>query len=108
MSSENKSRLISILLVVIAFLMGWQARQWHLQRNQPVHAQSDSAVFYQLQGLGSDGALSLYYPASGMIYVYPGAVVGNSILNCSFYYKVGRPGEYIERVQCPIGSIKFR
>jgi hypothetical protein len=95
--------LRALLVTALAFLLGWQ-----LHTHRTVQAQaSDENVRYQLQSVGGDSTLTLYYPSTQTIYVYPGAVVGNSILSCAFMYKLGKPGEQVQRVQCPIASIKF-
>lgn len=95
------------LIAAIAFFAGWQASQWHTQHNQPVHAQSDTNVRYQLQDMSGQSALTLYYPDSQTIYVYPSVAVGNNNLSCAFSFKLGRPGEPIRREQCPIATMKF-
>jgi hypothetical protein len=91
------------LIAALAFLLGWQ-----LHSHQTVHAQSaySGDIYFQLQSMGGDSALSLYYPSTQTIYVYPGAVVGNSVLYCAFMYKLSKPGEAVQRVQCPIGTLK--
>ena len=47
------------LIAAFAFFAGWQASQWHSQRDQPVHAQSDTNVRYQLQDISGQSALTL-------------------------------------------------
>jgi hypothetical protein len=94
-----------LVIAALAFLLGWQ-----LHTRRAVYAQGgfDEDVHYQLQSMGGDSALTLYYPSSQTIYVYPGAVIGNSVLSCAFMYKLGKPGEQVQRVQCPISTLKFR
>jgi hypothetical protein len=92
------------LIAALAFLLGWQSHS----RQNTVQAQTHYSgdIYYQLQGMGGDSALTLYYPSSQTIYVYPAAVVGNSVLNCAFMFRLSKPGEQIQRIQCPIGTLK--
>ncbi len=96
----NVNRVIGSLAVCAAFAAGWM-----LHTGNRVYA-NGGTVYYQLQGLGQDGALTLYYPSEQTIYVYPGAVVGNSAVQCAFKYKLSdKPGGVVRRTPCPIQSI---
>jgi hypothetical protein len=92
------------LIAALALLLGWQLHS----RSNTVQAQTQYSgdIYYHLQSMGGDSALTLYYPSTQTIYVYPGAVVGNSVLNCAFMFKLGKPGEQIQRIQCPIGTMR--
>jgi len=57
------------LIVALALFAGWQASQWRTQRNQPVHAQSDTNLRYQFQDMSGQSALTLYYPDTQTVYV---------------------------------------
>jgi hypothetical protein len=92
------------LAIAVAFFAGWQASQWHTRRNQPVYAQSDANLRYQFQNLTGQSSLTLYYPDSQTLYVYPSVAVGNNFLSCAFSFKLGKPGEPIHRDQCPIAT----
>lgn len=70
---------------------------------RPVHA-SGSEVNFQLTGIGENNALLVYQPESKTVYVYRGATVGNSIVQCSFKFILDSPGGAIQRVNCPAGS----
>ncbi|MGC2161299.1 MAG: hypothetical protein WA634_05270 [Silvibacterium sp.] len=94
------------LAIALAFFAGWQLSQWHSQRNQPVHAQSDAPTLYQMHDLSGQNALTLYYADSQTIYVYPNVAVGNNYLSCAFSFKLGKPGEPIRREQCPIATLR--
>ena len=91
------------LAATLAFFAGWQTSQWYAHRNQPVHAQSDTAL-YQFENVSGASAVTLYYPNTRTIYVYPSVAVGNNIRGCTFSIKLGRPGDPIRREQCPIVS----
>ena len=82
------------MLMAMAFAIGWWA---HTGRT--VHAQG-SDVLFQFESLDPNSALSLYYPDQETIYVYQPAAVGNSKLNCAFYFKLGEPGGRVERQPC--------
>jgi lipopolysaccharide export system protein LptC len=98
------------LAIALAFSAGWNLSQWRTQRNQAVHAQngaqSDAAALYQMQTLSGQSALTLYYPDSQTIYVYPSVAVGNNYLSCAFSFKLGKAGEPIRRDQCPVTTLK--
>jgi len=102
MNLRNRSLWI---VVVLAFFVGWQASQWRSQRLQPVHAQSDAPTLFQVHDLSGQNALTLYYPDTQTIYVYPNVAVGNSYLSCAFSFKLGKPGEPIHRNPCPIATM---
>ena len=88
------------MLMAMAFAIGWWA---HTGRT--VHAQS-SDVLFQFESLDPNSALSLYYPDQKTIYVYQPAAVGNSKLNCAFYFKLGEPGGRVERQPCKAPSFQ--
>jgi lipopolysaccharide export system protein LptC len=94
------------LAIAVAFLAGWNVSQWRSQRIQTVHAQSNTPALYQMQDISGQSALTLYYPDSQTIYVYPNVAVGNNYLSCAFSFKLGKPGEPIRRDQCPIAVLK--
>jgi hypothetical protein len=93
------------LAAALVFVAGWQTSQWHNRHDQPVYAQSDNLRF-QFQALSGQSALTLYYPDSQTIYVYPSVAVGNNYLGCAFSFKLGKPGEPIRRDQCPITTMR--
>jgi hypothetical protein len=84
------------VLLAAAFGIGWWAHN-----TQPVKAQGQD-VFFQLQGLNADAALTLYYPSQSSIYVYQGALAGNSEMQCNYIYKLGKPGGVVQRRNCGV------
>lgn len=100
MNLRNPSLWLTFTLI---FFAGWQTSQWYARRNQPVHAQG-STVLYQFQDVSGGSAVTLYYPDTQTIYVYPSVAVGNNIRGCTFSLKLGRPGDPLRRDQCPIVS----
>ena len=102
MDLRNRSLWI---VIVLAFFAGWQASQWRSQHLHTVHAQSSAPALYQMNNLSGQNALTLYYPDSQTIYVYPSVAVGNSFLGCAFSFKLGKPGEPIHREPCPIATM---
>jgi hypothetical protein len=65
---------------------------------------SGSDVEFQLTGVNETSSLLVYQPSTKTVYVYRGATVGGSTLQCSFKYLMGAPGDAIQRVNCPVGS----
>jgi hypothetical protein len=61
-------------------------------------------VQFQLTGLNETGSLLVYQPSTKAVYVYRGAMVGNSSLQCNFKFQMDRPGGVIYRVPCPVQS----
>lgn len=96
MNLRNRNLWLAFVLI---FFAGWQTNQWLTHRNQPVLAQSGT-VLYQFENISGASALTLYYPGSQTIYVYPSLAVGNNIRGCTFSIKLGRPGDAIRREQC--------
>lgn len=91
------------LLAVIGLL----AIGYWLGNSRSVHAASnggDAELQFQLTGVNEASSLLLYQPSAKTVYVYRGATVGNSVLNCSYKYVLGSPGGTIERLNCPAGS----
>jgi hypothetical protein len=73
--------------------------------NQVKAASSDGGgVEFQLSGVNETSSLLVYQPGSKTVYVYRGATTGNSTVQCSFKYFLDKPGDPIQRVNCPIGS----
>jgi hypothetical protein len=65
---------------------------------------SGSDVEFQLTGVNETSSLLVYQPGTKTVYVYRGATVGNSTLQCSYKYQLGAPGGAIQRTNCSIGS----
>lgn len=60
---------------------------------------------FQLAGVNERSSLLVYQPGSSALYVYQGATTGNSQLQCSFMFQLGRPGSMIRRVNCAPGQL---
>lgn len=96
------TNLQALALTTLAATLGWWA---HSAR--PVQAQSQTNdLRFEFSGLSPQSALSVYNPADQTIYVYQGATTGFSTLQCSYKFHVPRPGSPIERVNCPVGTIR--
>jgi len=65
---------------------------------------SGSDVEFQLTGVNDTSSLLVYQPGTKTVYVYRGATVGGSTLQCSFQYHLGAPGAAIQRTNCAMGS----
>jgi hypothetical protein len=98
--SRHASWLRDGVLIVLAFAIGWWA---HTART--VRAQG-SEVGFQFESMNPNSALSLYYPDQQAIYVYQPVAVGNSTLNCAFYFKLGNAGGPVKRYPCKAPSFQ--
>ena len=65
---------------------------------------SNGDVEFQLTGVNETSSLLVYQPSQRAVYVYRGATVGNSTLQCSYKYLLGTPGGAVQRVNCQAGS----
>jgi hypothetical protein len=72
--------------------------------SRPVTAAS-SDIAFQLVDVKETSSLLVYQPSSKTVYVYRGATVGSSALQCSYKYVLGEPGGAIERVSCPVQMV---
>ena len=62
-------------------------------------------VQFQLAGVNETSALLVYQPDTKTVYVYQGATLGNSNLQCSYMFRLTRPGEVIHRVPCAVPEL---
>ena len=62
-------------------------------------------VQFQLAGVNERSSLLVYQPGSKTLYVYQGATTGNSKVQCSFIFQIGRPGSAIHRENCAPGQL---
>ena len=62
-------------------------------------------VQFQLTTFNETSSLLVYQPATKTVYVYRGATVGNSAVQCSYKFQMDRPGGVIQRVSCPVQSL---
>jgi len=74
-----------------------------------VYAASSSASQdepqFQLTSVNQTSSLLVYQPDTKTIYVYQGATTGNSSVQCSYKFQLGKPGGAIQRVPCPVQSL---
>lgn len=86
-------------------ILGVLAIGYWLGSGRAVKAASYSGdVEFQLTGVSETSSLLLYQPSTKTVYVYRGATLGNSTLQCSYKYLLSSPGGAIQRVNCPAGS----
>lgn len=107
-----RSLLFNSLVLLAVGACGWWVRGVHLP---PVLAQGgdggsnrnsgDGGLAFQLSGIGPDTALTVWNASNRTLYVYQGAVLGNSSVNCTYSFKIERPGAPIQRQNCPVGSL---
>lgn len=62
-------------------------------------------VQFQLDGINPGSALLVYQPETRTVYVYQGATLGNSNLQCSYKFQMTRPGEVIRRLPCAVPQL---
>jgi hypothetical protein len=62
-------------------------------------------VQFQLVGINEHSSLLVYQPESKTVYVYQGATTGNSYLQCTYKFQLGKPGGAIQRLPCPVPSL---
>jgi hypothetical protein len=91
----------NLLAIAGVLMLGyWLGSSSHVQ----AASYSGSDVEFQLTGVNETSSLLVYQPGTKTVYVYRGATVGGSTLQCSFKYQLGAPGGAIQRMNCPIGS----
>ena len=87
-------------------LIGVLALGFWLGSARSVRASSEESggmgVQFQLAGVNETSSLLVYQPETKTVYVYQGATQGNSNLQCSFMFRMTRPGEVIRRVPCAV------
>lgn len=93
-----KNGIRDALALAGVFALGWA------MHGRTVHA-ADDAVEFQMQEVRPGSSLLVYHPADKTIYVYQGAMTGNSTVQCSFRYHLTDLGGAIRRENCPVGSL---
>jgi hypothetical protein len=58
-------------------------------------------VQFQLAGVNEASSLLVYQPETRTVYVYQGATLGSSNVQCTYKFQMTRPGEVIQRIPCP-------
>jgi hypothetical protein len=90
-------------------LMGVLMLGYWLGAGSPVKAsgsgESGGDVQFQLAGVNETSSLLVYQPTTKTVYVYRGATVGNSALQCSYKFQMDKPGGAIQRTSCPVPSV---
>ena len=84
---------------------GWCLRGLHVPAVQAQRTGGDGGLAFQLSGIGPDTALTVWNGGNQTLYVYQGALIGHSNVNCSFSFHIERVGAPIQRQNCPIGSL---
>jgi hypothetical protein len=97
---EVKGWLRNLVALAAVFGLGY----W-LAGARPVHASGDDVQF-ELQGVNENSSLLVYQPSTKTVYVYRGAMVGNSALQCNFMFKMAQPGGVIHRENCALQTLQ--
>jgi hypothetical protein len=91
--------LRNLLALAGVFALGhWMAA------SPSVHASSDNVQF-ELQGVNEASSLLVYEPSARTVYVYRGAMAGNSTLQCNYKFQLEKPGGVIRRENCGVQSL---
>jgi hypothetical protein len=91
------------VMIAAALMIGWWARG--VDRQVAAASAVPSNLVYQFSNAGPGISLTMYNPGEQMLYVYQGATMGNSHVNCSYRFHIQQPGAPIERENCAIGSL---
>jgi hypothetical protein len=94
-----KEWMRNLLALAGVFALGY----W-LAGARAVHASGDDVQF-ELQGVSENSSLLVYQPSTKTVYVYRGAMVGNSALQCNFMFRMEQPGGVIHRDNCAVQTL---
>lgn len=99
-----------VFVMVGAAGFGWWARGTHevrvlAQGNEGNRNFGADGLAFQLGGVSPETALTVWNPNNRNLYIYTGALMGNSQVNCAYSLHIERAGAPIQRQNCPIGSI---
>jgi hypothetical protein len=97
---KAKGWLSNLLALVGVFALGY----W-LANGRVVHASGDDVQF-ELQGVNENSSLLVYQPSTKTVYVYRGAMVGNSQLQCNFMFQMTKPGGVVHRENCAVQTLQ--
>lgn len=97
---KAKEWMRNLLALAGVFALGY----W-LASGRPVRASSDDVQF-ELQGVNENSALLVYQPSTKTVYVYRGAMAGNSALQCNFMFKLTQPGGVVSRENCAVQTLR--
>jgi hypothetical protein len=95
-------------LAVSGLILGVLACGFWLGAGRTVQASSSDAgmgVQFQLAGVSEASSLLVYQPETRTVYVYQGATLGNSYVQCTYKFEMTRPGEVIRRIPCPVQQL---
>jgi hypothetical protein len=87
-------------------IAGLVALGYALGSTRQVKAASSAGdgVSFQMEGVSDNSALLVYHPDSKSLYVYRGATIGSSVVQCAYMFQIGQPGAPLKRSNCPVGS----
>ena len=100
---EARSGMVEWLRDALAAAALLMLGHWFAGAHQVRAASSEMA--FQLAGVNESSSLLVYEPGTKTVYVYRGATVGNSALQCSYKFVLGTPGGVVRRVECPVGTL---
>ncbi len=100
---KAKGWLRDLLALAGVFALGY----W-LASDRAVLASADDVQF-ELQGVNEASSLLVYQPyqpSTKTVYVYRGAIVGNSALQCNFMFQMTKPGGVVHRENCAVQTVQ--
>ena len=106
----NRSLFPTVLVATLSLGAGWFFRGVSLR---PVLAHDDghrgaateSALAFELSGIGRDTSLTVYSAETHTLYVYPAISQGAGSVNCEFTLHLGRVGGPVQRTNCGPGQL---
>ena len=97
----TKPFLRDLTYLAAAAAIGWWAHGGNNAVHADTHNQSDSSLSFQYGGLGPDGQVSLYNPATRTLYVCPSiARSSSSDVPCLYMVQIDRAGAPLSRQNC--------
>lgn len=93
--------LRDLTLLAAAAAIGWWAHGASTSVHADTHSSNDPSLSFQYGGLGPDGQVSLYNPATRTLYVYPSiARSGSADVPCLYMVQIDRAGGPLTRANC--------
>lgn len=95
MWAKNGLVLLGIFLLGLWFGSGHAVRASSYDSGQGLQ-------FQVTGGIEPSSSLLVYHAETKTVYLYQGAMLGNSALQCTYKFQIDKPGEVIRRIPCGI------
>lgn len=73
--------------------------------NASAYESDGMGVQFQFAGVRESSSLLVYQPQTKTVYLYQDAMTGNANVQCTYMFKMTRPGEVIRRIPCAIQQL---